>query len=126
MAIYVKNKDLLREILISKENDELTNQATKMLLLMADGVSRKFTYQNPMDAEDCKQEALMVVFKNWRSFNPVYTNAFAFYSEIIKRGFAAGWRTLYRQKGNDYKGSIRMKHYSIEGANEGKGLHNLL
>ena len=42
MAIHVKNKDLREELIKSKENGELTAEAVRMIMLMAEKFSTKF------------------------------------------------------------------------------------
>lgn len=53
MAAYVKNRELREELIISKENDELTPVALEMFMLMAEKFSTKFKYIYPEDREDC-------------------------------------------------------------------------
>jgi hypothetical protein len=106
MAIYVKNEDLLAEILISLEKGELTPKALEMLMLIVDRASTKLKYNNEMDREDCKAFALFEVIKYWNRFKPEKsTNAFAYFTQQIKNGFAKGWDVLHPKR---YKGTIRM------------------
>ena len=49
-------------------------------------------------------------------------NAFAYFTEIFKRGIARGYGELYKKKG-DPDGIY--KHISIEGSNEGDGIYNI-
>ena len=56
---YVSNKDLLREIIISKEQDQLTNNAIKMFQLMAENLAKTKPYKYPEDKEDCIQSAML-------------------------------------------------------------------
>jgi len=125
-VVYVKNKDLLVEILISKEQDYLTPKAEKMFIMMADRIGRRFKYYNEDDRFDCQQGALLMIFANWRSFNTAYKNPFSYYTEILKRGYAASFNQLRLRKGQD-KNNIP-KHYSLSGGNGGdsdEGLFNI-
>lgn len=96
MAQYVKNADLRNEIIKCKELDELTPTALNMLMLMARKFSENFTYLVDGDKEDCISFAVMDCFQYWRGYDPNRSaNAFAYYTQIIKNGFAKGWRRLY-------------------------------
>jgi hypothetical protein len=98
MAIYLKNKDLYKEIIISKELGRLTPEAEKMLILLAKNIMKKFSYTSGQDKEDCFSEGLYQLFKNWHNFNENKTdNAFAFYTEIFKRGVAQGYNKVYKK-----------------------------
>jgi DNA-directed RNA polymerase specialized sigma subunit len=96
MAHHVKNKDLREEIIKSKEQDELTKEALDMLILMAEKFSHKMNYLYSEDKEDCISFAVMDCFQYWRGYDPTKSaNAFAYYTQIIKNGFAKGWRKLH-------------------------------
>jgi hypothetical protein len=75
-----------------------------------------------MDREDCMQTGLEIMFKNWRQFDETKgENAFAYYTEIFKRGTTKGLNDLYKRKGDPDK---KYKTLSIDGANEGDGMFN--
>jgi len=93
---HVKNVDLRNEIIKSKEKNELTPEALNMFILMAKKFSTKLNYVYPADREDCISFAVMDCFQYWRGYNPEKSqNAFAYFTQIIKNGFAKGWRKLY-------------------------------
>lgn len=93
---YVKNADLRAELIKSKGQDELTPQALEMLMLMAKRFSEKFTYVYEEDREDCISFAIMDCFQYWRGYKPEKSaNAFAYITQMIKNGFAKGWRKLH-------------------------------
>jgi len=96
MAIHVKNADLRNQIIKSKENNELTKEALDMFILMAKKFSTKLNYIYTEDREDCISFAVMDCFQYWRGYDPEKSqNAFAYFTQIIKNGFAKGWRKLY-------------------------------
>jgi len=96
MTIHVKNKDLREEIIKSKEADVLSEVGLDMLILMAHKFSTKLKYIYEEDREDCIQFAIMDCWQYWRGYNPEKSqNAFAYFTQIIKNGFAKGWRKLY-------------------------------
>ena len=89
MANYCKNKDLVKEILSSKEIGEPTNQLVKYFMLMTKNLALKFTFSSDDDKKDSIQDALLALLLYWKNFDEKnYTNAFAYYTEIIKRSYA--------------------------------------
>lgn len=97
---YLSNKDLYCEILVSKAQGKLTLRATQMLVLLGKKLQNKMYYRDPDDKKDCLQEAMLSVFKLWYNFDEMKgENAFAYYSEVIKRGLAMGWNKMYKTKG---------------------------
>lgn len=100
--IYLSNKDLYCEILVSKAKGKLTKDAEKMLILLCKNVIKKMSYFNPDDRLDCLQTAYLQVFSNWASFDENKgDNCFAFYTEVIKRALAQGWNKLHKKKGDE-------------------------
>tara|TARA_R110000772_G_scaffold65007_2_gene145148 strand:- start:1195 stop:1569 length:375 start_codon:yes stop_codon:yes gene_type:complete len=95
---YLNNKDLYAEIVLSKELGKLTPTAEKMLVLLAERSIRKMKYVYDEDRKDCLQFALLDLLKYWKNFNPKYTNAFAYFTEIAKRGYAKGWNKIHPVK----------------------------
>jgi hypothetical protein len=93
---HVKNADLRNEIIKCKENDELSKEAIEMLMLMAKKFSTKLNYIYAEDREDCIAFAILDCYQYWRGYDPKKSqNAFAYFTQIIKNGFAKGWRKLY-------------------------------
>ncbi len=96
MAQYVNNRELLEAIIISKENSQLTPEALEMLGKMVKEISKVFKYKMEEDREDCMAFAMEDVIRYWDRFNPEKsTNAFSFFTQLVKNGFAKGWRKLY-------------------------------
>lgn len=94
---YVKNKELLEEIIKSKEQDELTPRAVMMMQLIAENVIKKMVYQNPDDRDDCVQGAILDCLMYWRGFDPTKSsNPFAYFSSICVNGIGKMWRKLGR------------------------------
>lgn len=104
---YINNTEFFEQIVISKNQDFLTKRAEELLVLLAQQAIRKLPYVNNSDREDCLSFAILDMFKYWRSFNPKYGkgNAFAYYTEMAKKGYAKGWNKLHPKK---YAGTISM------------------
>jgi hypothetical protein len=96
MANYVQPEELKSEVLLSLEKGELTAKAIEMFQLMAREMSKKFRYKDEEDRKDCIAFAMMDVIRYWRSFNPEKSKyPFAYYTQMLKNGFAKGWRKLH-------------------------------
>mgnify|MGYP000926613723 FL=1 len=120
---YLNNKELYIEIIISKAQGRLTRNAEKMLEILAKKTIKKMRYYSNDDKLDCYQTGLLDMFENWYNFNEdKSTNAFAYFTEIFKRGLARGWNNLYKKKGDN---EHQIKLISINGANDGNGLHSI-
>lgn len=110
---YLNNKDFYDEMVLSLNQDKLTSTAEKMLILLAERTINRMKYVNDDDRMDCLQFAILDLLKYWKNFNPDYTNAFAYFTEIAKRGYAKGWNKIHPLK---YKGTI-----SIDGVGDYSG-----
>ena len=49
---YLNNKDLREEIIICKQQDELTPRAIDMFMLLSEKVADNYTYKDPEDRKD--------------------------------------------------------------------------
>jgi hypothetical protein len=120
---YLNNKELYIEIIVSKAQGKLTRNAEKMLELLAKKTIKKMRYWSNDDKLDCYQSGLLDMFQNWYNFNEDKSiNAFAYFTEIFKRGLAKGWNDLYKKKGDN---EHQIKLISINSANDGNGLHSI-
>jgi DNA-directed RNA polymerase specialized sigma24 family protein len=73
-----------------------------MLILLGKKLQTRMYYRDADDKKDCLQEAMLSVFRLWYNFDEMKgENAFAYYSEIIKRGLAQGWNKTHKTKGAD-------------------------
>lgn len=121
--LYLNNKDLYIEIIISKAKGQLTRTAKEMLELLGNKTIKKMRYWSYDDKMDCYQSGLLDMYQNWHNFNEAKSvNAFAYFTEIFKRGLAKGFNELYKKKGD---GDNLIKMVSIEGSNDGQGLHSI-
>ena len=110
MAVYVKNKDLREEIIKSQELGELTPKALDMLILMCHKFAFNFTYNYVEDKEDCTAFAIMNCWTYWRKYDPsISENAFSYYTQIIKNGYALGWAKL-GYKDCPYSSRVNVSH----------------
>lgn len=119
---YLNNKDLYNEIVQSKEDDKLTKNAEKMLILLAERTIRKLNYVSNDDRQDCLQFAMLDLLKYWRNFNPKYPNAFAYFTEISKRGYAKGWNKIHPTK---YKNTMSIDRIGGSNSDQDGGMFNI-
>lgn len=121
--MYLNNRDLYCEIIVSKAQGKLTRKAEKMLEILGKEIIKKMRYWNADDKLDCFQTGLLDMYSNWYNFNEEKsTNAFAYFTEVCKRGLAKGFNEIYKKKGDPLNG---IKLISLEGSNDGQGLHSL-
>ena len=121
--MYLHNKDLYIEIVLSKNAGRLTNRAKIMLEILAKKTIKKMRYWNNDDKLDCYQSGILDMFSNWHNFNEEKSdNAFAYFTEVFKRGLAKGFNLLHSKKGDN---SNSIKIVSIESSNDGQGLHSI-
>jgi hypothetical protein len=104
MPDYVNNKELFAEICKCLPAKKLSPTAEKMLMLIAERAIGKLTYADEMDKEDCIAFAKLELMRYWDRFNPTKSkNAFAYYTQIAKHGYAKGWNILHPAK---YAGTV--------------------
>lgn len=118
----INKREFNAEMIISTGTGRLTPRATEILLLLAKSAINKFYYYIPQDREDCIQTAYQNIFSNWHSFNHEKSeNAFAYFTEIFKRGAAQGLGVLYKKRG-DPENKVKMVY--MNSSNEGEGIFN--
>ncbi|MGI0076473.1 MAG: hypothetical protein ACREAU_03600 [Nitrosopumilaceae archaeon] len=87
-TIYLSNKELLLETLNSKKIGRMTPKLTDMLMLLTQKYAKRGNFAGYTYNSDMQSAALLMLVKNWSSFNPaVSENPFAFYTQIIKNAF---------------------------------------
>lgn len=93
---YIKNADLLRAFLESREGGEPTRELIKMFRKIVEGISKRMAYKNPDDKEDCISSGMEDLIKYWDRFDPDKSNnPFAYFTQIGKNGLAKGWKRIH-------------------------------
>ena len=96
MAKYLTNKDLYKEVVVCKAQGKLSNRLSIMFMMIAKGVIKKRYYVNTQDREDAYSGALEDMLRFWYNFDAErFDNAFAYFTEIAKRGMAKSWNKMY-------------------------------
>lgn len=103
MANYISGKQLFNEIVISKNNNELTPEAVNMFIKLANELSQTLKFKYDDDKRDCVAFAISDLLLYWRNFDPSKsTNAFAYFTQVTKNGLAKGFKKI-RGDGANYK-----------------------
>ena len=87
---YLNNKDLMIQVLLSKEHEppRMTDRLAHMLQTLALRYGRKGNFANYTYNEDMQAYAMMMLVRTWNSFNPAKSqNPFAFFTQCIKNSF---------------------------------------
>ena len=113
---YINNRDFTNEIIrckygrVNEETGyqhavgELSPRAVDYFILLANRAILKLTFSNPLDKEDCIQSALLDLLRYWRNFNEEKSNnAFAYFTQIAKNGYAKEYKKLYKHIGKGEK-----------------------
>lgn len=85
---YLNNKSLLEQVLISKEQGQMSDELANMLQLLCTRFAKKPNYANYTYIEDMQAYAMFMLVKNWFKFDETKsTNPFAFYTQCIYHSF---------------------------------------
>lgn len=109
---YINNRDFTNEIirckygLLNEETGyqhkagELSPIAINYFILLANRAVHRLTFPNPLDKEDCIQSAILDLLRYWKNFNEEKSNnAFAYFTQIVKNGYAKEYKKLYKHIG---------------------------
>lgn len=85
---YLTNENLMREVLKSKSQKQITNELAKMLMLLANRIASKANFVNYSYKEDMIAESLCNLSKHALKFDENRSNnPFAFYTSAIMNSF---------------------------------------
>lgn len=85
---YLNNKDLLAEVILSKEKGKMSDKLAHMLTVLCARYGRKGNFANYTYNEDMQAYAMMMLVRTWNSFKPEKSNnPFAFFTQCIKNSF---------------------------------------
>ena len=87
---YVKNKDLIVEVIKFKEDGVASEELGQMLIAIATKLSTKGNFSNYTWRQDMISEAVLTCIKYLKNFNPEKSqNPFAYITQICKNSFKA-------------------------------------
>lgn len=85
---YLKNKDLLAEVIICKEAGFMSDKLARMLTLLTAKYGKAPSFAGYTFNEDMQAYAMMMLCKTWAGFKPERSdNAFAYYTQCINSSF---------------------------------------
>lgn len=88
MAQYLKNKDLLAEIIKCKETGVLSETLAGAFLKLAQRYGTKPNFASYTFREDMVADAALNLCQNWHKFDETrFTNAFAYYTQAVHNSF---------------------------------------
>lgn len=113
---YINNRDFTNEIIrckyghLNEESGyqhkvcELSPIAINYFILLANRAILKLYFSNPLDKEDCIQSAMLDLLRYWKNFNEEKSNnAFAYFTQIVKNGYAKEYKKIHKHIGKDKK-----------------------
>ena len=99
----INKADFTRDIMLSKDRGELTRNAVRDLVKLANHAVRALPYGDPRDREDCIQFALLDFLLYWKNFDiAVSDNAFAFFTQMAYNGYAKGFKKIHKANGIEF------------------------
>jgi DNA-directed RNA polymerase specialized sigma subunit len=94
---YLNNKDMMAELRKCHEQDRMTEEFAKMIMLLAERYGGRYEYSDYNGhIEDMKAVAVINVVRAWRGFDlEKYNNPFAYFTQAIKHTF---WQYVSQEK----------------------------
>jgi hypothetical protein len=116
---YVNPEELYYEILRCQKLGTISNKCLEYFDKMITKILNMNTYPYVEDKEDCHSNALLYCCKSVFAFDPTKSsNAFSFFTQVIKNATTMAWNTLYPKK---YKNTIGF----VGSSEKGTGLYSL-
>ena len=85
---YLNNKDILKDVIFSKEQGKMSDELAKKLQTLCARYGRKANFANYTYNDDMQAYAMMMLVRTWNSFKPEKSNnPFAFFTQCIKNSF---------------------------------------
>lgn len=113
---YINNRDFTNEIIRCKHGQlneetgyqhkegELSPKAIEYFILLSNRAIQKLTFTDPLDKEDCVQSAMLDLLRYWKNFNEEKSNnAFAYFTQIVKNGYAKEYKKIHKHIGKGEK-----------------------
>lgn len=93
--LYVNNKEFLDEMIKSKEQDKLTNEAIEMIQKIAERAINNLGYKYEEDREDGIATAVYKCLLYWRAFNAEKSNnPFSYFTQACKNAYVESFNKL--------------------------------
>ena len=117
---YINNKEFTADIITCKVNGELSKYSINCFISLANRAVDRLYFRDSRDREDCIQSAILDCLKYWKSFDAtkmVTPNAFAYFTQICKNGYAKEWKKIHKKTGLDSNEVLEFISISTSGEN---------
>jgi hypothetical protein len=117
---YINNKDFTEEIIKCKGTGELSPFAINCFMSLANRAVDRLYFRDYRDREDCIQSAILDCLKYWKSFDPTKAeipNAFAYFTQMCKNGYAKEWKKIHKKTGLDKDEKLEFISLGMTGEN---------
>jgi hypothetical protein len=117
---YINNKEFTLDIIECKKTGELSKFTVDCFISLANRAVDRLYFKDSRDREDCIQSAILDCLKYWKSFDEtkmVSPNAFAYFTQICKNGYAKEWKKIHKKTGLDPDETLEFISISTSGEN---------
>ena len=117
---YINNREFTADIITCKVNGELSKYSINCFISLANRAVDRLYFRDNRDREDCIQSAILDCLKYWKSFDETKMsspNAFAYFTQICKNGYAKEWKKIHKKTGLDSDEVLEFISISTSGEN---------
>jgi hypothetical protein len=117
---YINNKEFTAAIIECKKTAELSPFVIECFISLANRAVDRLYFRDYRDREDCIQSAILDCLKYWKSFDETKTdnpNAFAYFTQICKNGYAKEWKKIHKKTGLDPSETLEFISINSNGEN---------
>jgi hypothetical protein len=117
---YINNKEFTTDIIECKKAGELSKYSVNCFISLANRAVDRLYFRDDRDREDCIQSAILDCLKYWKSFDEskmTTPNAFAYFTQICKNGYAKEWKKIHKKTGLDPDETLEFISISSSGEN---------
>lgn len=117
---YINNKEFTADIIECKKAGELSKYTVNCFISLANRAVDRLYFKDSRDREDCIQSAILDCLKYWKSFDETkmaIPNAFAYFTQICKNGYAKEWKKIHKKTGLDPEDTLEFISISTSGEN---------
>ena len=117
---YINNKEFTADIIECKKSGTLSDYSVNCFISLANRAADRLYFRDYRDREDCIQSAILDCLKYWKSFDEtkmISPNAFAYFTQICKNGYAKEWKKIHKKTGLDADETLEFISISTSGEN---------
>lgn len=115
---YINNREFTNEIIQCKQQGALSKYVISCFDKLANRAVDRLYFRDPRDREDCVQSAILDCLKYWQSFDETKSknpNAFAYFTQICKNGYAKEWKKIHRKTGLEKEDKLEFISLGMSG-----------